>query len=273
MHYVPAVTTDPTPPLATRLLTPKRRAVLLCAVVVAAFLAVAALAPLPYTKTTPGETADALDSFDGQQVITITGAPVRQTSGSLRVTTITATGPSESISLVQAVEGWAEPKVAILPRDAVYPPSNPSAAAQEMTQAQDSATVAALDYLHLSPDQVKVKVDLGQIGGPSGGQMLSLAIIDKLKGDGKGGDLTGGRNIAGTGTIADDGTIGPVGGVALKTWGAVQAGATVFLLPRGECSDAKVNTPPGLRLIPVNTLADSLSALQALNSGGALPSC
>ncbi|MCX4748752.1 hypothetical protein OG455_25095 [Kitasatospora sp. NBC_01287] len=276
MPYVPAASADqtkrPTGP-ATRLLTPKRRAVLLCAVVVAAFLAVSALAPLPYTKTTPGLTADALGSFEGHQVVTITGAPVRQTTGSLRVTTISATLPNESISLLQAVDGWADPKVAILPRDSVYPPSNPGAATQEMTQARDSATVAALNYLHLSPDQVKVTIDLGDIGGPSGGQMLSLAIIDKLAGNGAGGDLTGGRNIAGTGTIADDGTIGAVGGVSLKTWGAVKDGATVFLVPRGECSDAKVNTPPGLRLIPVNTLSDSLAALRALDSGGALPSC
>ncbi|MFE9428086.1 S16 family serine protease [Kitasatospora sp. NPDC006697] len=267
---------DPTAPAARSLadrLTPRRRALGLCGAVLAALVLVAAFAPLPFTKTWPGSTADALGSYQGAQVLTITGAPVRGTTGSLRVTTILATGPKDSISLYQALSAWADPKVAVLPRDSVYPQGTITQAQHEMTQAQDSATTVALDYLHLSSDQVKVTVDLGDIGGPSGGQMLSLAIIDKLAGDGQGGDLTGGRNIAGTGTIDDSGTIGAVGGVALKTQAAARDGATVFLVPRGECADAKVNTPAQLRLIPVTTLNDSLAALRALNSGGAVPSC
>ncbi|WP_344442823.1 hypothetical protein [Kitasatospora nipponensis] len=259
-------------------MTVRRRALALCATVVAALVGVAFLAPLPFTKTEPGRTADVLGSYEDHQVITITGAAVRPTTGALRVTTISASLPNQSLSFTDALAGWVDPKVAILPREAVYPQGNPEKANQEtsreMTQAQDSATTAALNYLHLSPDQVKVSIDLGDIGGPSGGQMISLGIIDKLVGDGHGGDLTGGRDIAGTGTISDDGTVGVVGGVALKTHGAAQAGATVFLLPRAECSEAQVNTPAGLRLVPVATLADALGALTALNGGGGtVPSC
>jgi PDZ domain-containing protein len=270
---VSADTAAPATPKPAARLTPRRRALLLCALVTAALFAVAALAPLPFTKTWPGATADALGSYQGHQVVTITGAPVRETSGSLRITTILATGPKESISLPQAVDGWLNPKVAVLPRDAVYPEGNLTQAQEQMTQAQDSATTAALNYLHLSPEQVKVTVDLGDIGGPSGGQLLSLAIIDKLAGDGHGGDLTGGRNIAGTGTIDDQGTIGAVGGVALKTQAAARDGATVFLVPQLECADAKVNTPHQLRLIPVRRLDDALASLAALRAGGPVPSC
>jgi PDZ domain-containing protein len=61
--------------------------------------------------------------------------------------------------------------------------------------------------------------------------------------------------------------------VALKTQAAARDGATVFLVPRAECPDAKVNTPSGLRLDPVNTLSDSIAALNALSSGGSVPSC
>jgi PDZ domain-containing protein len=254
-------------------LTPRRRALALCGAVLTAFFLVAAFAPLPFTKTWPGTTADALNSYQGKPVLTISGAPVRQTSGSLRVVTILASGPQESLSLEQALSGWLNPKVAVLPRVSVYPQGTMEQAHQEVVQAQDSATTAALGYLHLSPDQVKVSVDLGDIGGPSGGQMLSLAIIDKLVGNGSGGDLTGGRNVAGTGTIDNAGNVGAVGGVPLKTQAAARDGATVFLVPRGECSDAKVNTPAGLRLIPVDTLSDSVKALEALNSGAAVPSC
>jgi PDZ domain-containing protein len=264
--------------LPPALTAPKTRALALCGTLVGALFAVAAFVPLPYTLTLPGTTADTLGSYQGATVLTITGAPTRQTSGQLRMVTISATGPGERISFWTALRGWVNPDEAVLPSDAVYPQTDPTKAQQEtekqMTESQDSATTAALAYLHLSPSQVKVTVDLGDIGGPSAGQLIALGIIDRLAGNGKGGDLTGGRVIAGTGTIDDQGNVGAVGGVPLKTQAASRDGATVFLLPRAECSDAKVNTPAGLRLVPVNTLTESVAALEALDSGsGSVPSC
>ncbi|MFF4343374.1 hypothetical protein ACFY00_26015 [Kitasatospora sp. NPDC001540] len=259
-------------------LTSRRaRALGLCALPVLALFAVAAFVPLPYTLESPGATADALGAYKGAQVLTISGTPVRQTSGQLRVVTVDATPPEQRNSLWDALASWGDPKRAVVPTEEVFPQSDPEKAnqvtLQQMTQSQDSATLAALNYLHLSPDQVKVQVDLGDIGGPSGGQMLALGIIDKIAGDGRGGELTGGRNVAGTGTIDADGQVGQVGGIPLKTQAAREAGATVFLLPRSECAQGKVNTPEGLQLIPVDTLADSVAALQALNGGGAVPHC
>ena len=105
------------------------------------------------------------------------------------------------------------------------------------------------------------------------GPFSTLGIIDRLAGDGNGGDLTGGKVIAGTGTIDDQGNVGAVGGVPLKTRAAARDGATVFLVPKDECSDAKVNTPAGLRLIPVTTLTDSVNVLKALKTGGPVPTC
>lgn len=263
--------------LPPALTAPKTRALALCGVLVGALFAVAAFAPLPYTLTWPGTTADVLGEYQGRPVLTITGAPTRQTTGQLRMVTISATNPGERTSFWTALSAWVDEDEAVLPSEAVYPQTNPTKAqevtAEQMTQSQDSATVAALGYLHLSPSQVKVTVDLGDIGGPSAGQLIALGIIDKLAGDGKGGDLSGGKVIAGTGTIDDDGNVGAVGGVPLKTQAAARDGATVFLVPKSECSDAKVNTPAGLRLIPVTTLSDSVKALTALNSGGPVPSC
>ncbi len=83
-----------------------------------------------------------------------------------------------------------------------------------MAKSQSAAADAALGFLHKDPKDVKVDLNLADVGGPSAGLLFSLGIIDKLDGDGSGGDLTGGRSIAGTGTIAADGTVGPVGGVA-----------------------------------------------------------
>ncbi|MGW6916022.1 S16 family serine protease [Kitasatospora sp. NPDC054939] len=263
--------------LSPALTAPRTRALTLCGAVVAALAAVAAFAPLPYTLTWPGVTADTLGSYEGEPVLTITGAPVRPTEGELRMVTISATNPGETTGFRRALQAWLDRDEAVRPSDSVYPQSDPVKAeqvtAQQMAESQDSATAAALSYLGLSPAQVKVKVDLGAIGGPSAGQMLALGIVDKLTGDGKGGDLTGGRKIAGTGTIDADGRIGPVGGVPLKTQAAARDGATVFLVPKGECADAEVNTPEGLQLIPVATLGEAVDALKALKSGAAVPTC
>lgn len=72
-----------------------------------------------------------------------------------------------------------------------------------------------------------VNVNPGGIGGPSGGLMFSLQIYDQLVG----GNLRKGRQIAGTGTIALDGTVGEIGGIDKKIIAAKKAGATVFLAP------------------------------------------
>ncbi|MFE4357283.1 S16 family serine protease [Kitasatospora sp. NPDC056800] len=263
--------------LSKALTSPRTRALTLCGVLVAALFGVAAFVPLPYTITWPGLTADTLGSYEDKPVLTITGAPLRTTEGELRMVTITATNPGQKNTFWRSMQAWFDPKEAVRPTETVYPESNPVKAdevtAAQMAESQDAATAAALNYLRLSPDQVKVKVDLGAVGGPSAGQMLALGIVDKLAGDGKGGDLTGGLTVAGTGTIEADGTVGPVGGVPLKTQAAARDGATVFLLPKDECSDAKVNTPKSLRLVPVGTLGEAVSALEALKSGGSVPSC
>jgi len=264
---------------------PRRPLVLsLCAVVVLALLAVAALVRLPFTIMYPGITVNTLGPYDGQRVITITGHPLRQTSGELRMVTIAATPPQESISLGSALRAWPNPSEAVVPRAAVYPAGQSVAQVnalnqQEMTDSQESATTAALDYLKLSPSKVKIQLSLADVGGPSAGLLFTLGIIDELAGNGTGkpgaaGDLTNGATIAGTGEIDDSGQVSQVGGVALKTKAAARDGATVFLVPQAECSDAQAGLPKGLRLVPVTSLDDAISALNALQTGvGAVPSC
>jgi PDZ domain-containing protein len=61
--------------------------------------------------------------------------------------------------------------------------------------------------------------------------------------------------------------------VPLKTQAAKRDGATVFLVPEKECSDAEAELPKGLRLIPVTTLKGAVDALKALESGGRVPAC
>src|SRR5258708_11225477 len=94
--------------------------------------------------------------------------------------------------------------------------------------------------------------------------MFALGIIDKLT---AGGNITGGKVVAGTGTIGADGKVGAIGGIQMKTIGARRDGATVFLSPADNCADAKANLPSGLELVKVSTLQDALSALTEISDG------
>lgn len=107
---------------------------------------------------------------------------------------------------------------------------------------------------------VDVTIDPGNIGGPSAGLAFTLGVIDKLTA----GDLTGGREIAATGTINPDGTVGDVGGVAQKTVAVRKAGAVAFLVPPGEYQDAVKHAGSHLRVIKVNNLEDALNTLRTL---------
>ncbi|MEU2926290.1 S16 family serine protease [Streptomyces sp. NPDC007251] len=255
------------------------QAVAVCAVPVVALLATAVFAPLPFSVAQPGMTANVLGENKGTKVITVSGAPVRRTSGQLRMVTIVATGPDSRVSLGDVFGSWFRTDRAVMPRDAVYPSGDTVKEIEkhneaQMKQSQDAATQAALKYLGLSADKVRVTLRLADVGGPSAGLLFTLGIIDKLHGNGSGGDLTGGRTIAGTGTIDASGKVGAVGGVALKTQAARRDGATVFLVPKAECADAEAELPKGLRLVPVTTLKTAVNALDALNTGKeTVPSC
>ena len=116
-----------------------------------------------------------------------------------------------------------------------------------------------------------IDIGLQDVGGPSAGLMFSLGIVDKLEP----ADITGGRFIAGTGTITDTGTVGPIGGISMKTIAAREAGAQYFLTPAENCAEAAKNIPDGLRLVKVKNLDGAVKALDAIRTGhtATLQSC
>ncbi|MFI9151960.1 PDZ domain-containing protein [Streptomyces sp. NPDC053367] len=122
---------------------------------------------------------------------------------------------------------------------------------------------------HTFPFTIDIK--LADVGGPSAGLMFALGIYDKLTP----GSLTGGQFVAGTGTIDDDGKVGPIGGIEMKTVGARDKGARYFLTPADNCAAAAGDTPDGLRLVKVDTIGDALDALRDIRSGKVddLPKC
>lgn len=118
----------------------------------------------------------------------------------------------------------------------------------------------------------KVQYQLDQVGGPSAGLMFTLGLIDSLTP----GDLTGGKHIAGTGTITPDGQVGPIGGIAQKMHGARSAGAGLFLAPAANCDEVMGHIPDGLQVVKVSTVSDARTAVETYAKGGdlaALPHC
>ncbi len=119
---------------------------------------------------------------------------------------------------------------------------------------------------------IDVTIQLNNVGGPSAGMMFALGIMDVLTP----GELNGGENVAGTGTINAEGDVGPIGGIRQKMWGAVGDGAEWFLAPEANCDEVVGHVPDGLRVFSVATLDDALGALDALREGGDLddvPTC
>lgn len=117
-----------------------------------------------------------------------------------------------------------------------------------------------------------VELRLDRVGGPSAGMMFALGIIDKTTP----GDLAGGAHVAGTGTITASGTVGGIGGIRQKMYGAQGAGATVFLAPSANCDEVVGHVPDGLDVYAVGTLDQAVDVLETVADGGdtgALATC
>ena len=121
------------------------------------------------------------------------------------------------------------------------------------------------------PKAPEVEIKVGQVGGPSAGMMFALGLYDKLTP----GELTGGAVIAGTGTVALDGEVGPIGGITHKMAGARGDDASWFLAPEKNCPQVVGNVPDGLSVVKVSDFDDALAAVTAIGegSGASLPTC
>lgn len=342
----------------------KKRLISLSTVFVA--LGVAALfQPVPYVLERPGPLFNTLGEVDGTQLVSISGTKTYPTRGELNMTTVSVYGgPQQGIDVIQAIGGWFNPKVNVIPREIVYPEDlteqqQEQESVADFSASQSDATAAALNYLQL-PVQSKIlvssiesglpadgvlepgdivltvngvevttarqtialirippvgkvvqmsvlrkgliknvkmktvahpenakwpfigigidndyeaefNIDFGvdDVGGPSGGTMFALSIIDKLTP----GSLTNGKVIAGTGTISPDGTVGAIGGIAQKMIASVDHGAELFLAPQSNCDDVVGHIPVGLKVVPVKTLSQAVKVLQDFKDKKPLASC
>jgi PDZ domain-containing protein len=233
------------------------------------------IAPCPYIISVPGPTVDVLGKQDEKELIKISNHKTFSPTGDLYLVTVSSYGgPGEWISPIIATFSYFRKNASVLPTDGVYGPNATQEgvekeAKEDMDNSQNSASVAALRYLGYDvksdapklPIDIKLQVD--SIGGPSAGLAFSLGIIDKLSDK----NLAGGKKIAATGTIDDSGKVGKIGGVLQKVFSVRRDGATLFLIPKANCSELKDHIPSELLVAPVTSLDDAIKVLENYKAG------
>ena len=116
-------------------------------------LALLAVLPAPYTSSAPGPTFDTLGETRNGPLIEVSGAPTFESTGELRLTTVSFAGSRErKLDLATVLRGWFSPEITIDPVERFFPdPSDDTdrqaQSRQEMTTSQENATVAALTEL------------------------------------------------------------------------------------------------------------------------------
>ncbi len=112
---------------------------------------------------------------------------------------------------------------------------------------------------------VQVAIDSGDVTGPSAGLAWALAVVDRMTPE----SLTDGTDVAVTGEILADGSVGPIGGIVQKVAAVKRAGVSTFLYPASTSEDEQrqMREVAGdeVRLVPVATLDE---AVEALHPGG-----
>ncbi|MBP0449530.1 MULTISPECIES: PDZ domain-containing protein [unclassified Kitasatospora] len=198
----------------------------------------------------------------GDRIIAVDGTPVTDADGVAKAVTKHQPGESAVFTVLPMVKDGGKADPAAARTDITVPTVKSPDTGSAMVGIRPGVR-------HTYPFQIDI--GLQDVGGPSAGLMFSLGIIDKLTPE----DLTGGRFVAGTGTIDDGGKVGPIGGISMKLIAARDAGAEFFLTPAANCAEAGKNTPSGLRLVKTETLDGALKSLEQIRSGqtSALPSC
>jgi PDZ domain-containing protein len=109
--------------------------------------------PVPYVAQVPGPTFNTLGDIEGEPIISIEGRERNDVDGNLNLTTV---GVSRGgLSLVQAVRGWFDDEVSVVPEEAVYPPDR----SEEETRRANRAAF-------LTSEQAAQTVALGRLGYP-----------------------------------------------------------------------------------------------------------
>ena len=189
--------------------------------------------------------------------------------------TIMITNPDTYVPGFYVAQCWIRGDCMTFPRSVYYQRDTNNkkeiaTSREEMKGSQNVALEAArneiarrypdVDLSHL--EDKNVKVSLKNTGGPSGGLIFSLGIVELLTP----ADLLQGRKVAGTGTITADGVVGPIGGIVEKIIGAKKAGASLLLISRDNCQELPKRVE-GIEVVAVGTLDEAINYLETHKGG------
>jgi PDZ domain-containing protein len=230
---------------------------------------IALIAPMNFVLITPGPATSLFP-----KVLTIIASPGVKNypvNGQLSLLTIYVTNPETDVFGAQVLGCWVWGDCVAMPRSVMYQDgatdkSETKSGMKDMVQSQSVALIAARGAIArkfptVNISQIKdssIKVSLANTGGPSGGLVFTLGIIDLLTP----ADLLQGRHIAGTGTIAKDGTIGAIGGVTEKILGAKKAGATILFVSQENCSELPTKVE-GITVIAIEKIDQAVEYLKS----------
>ncbi|WBB79359.1 PDZ domain-containing protein [Micromonospora sp. WMMD882] len=218
---------------------------------------------------TSAETAALRELGFPVQVVVRTVAADGPSGGALQPGDLLTTIDGQPVTSASGLTGLIRARPAGAALEVGYTRAGAPGVATVTSRESDGRPRIGIEVEQRQPHPFTLEIDLGDIGGPSAGLMFALGIVDKLEPD----DLTGGKIIAGTGTIDDEGNVGPIGGIAQKLVGAKQAGAVVFLVPEANCAEAVRNAQPDLPLLRVGSLDEALTSLAAVRTGGEAARC
>lgn len=124
----------------------------------------------------------------------------------------------------------------------------------------------AVNYQLITDKKITFKTE--SFGGPSAGLMFALELYEQLSKD----NIRKGKNIAGTGTMELDGSVGQIGGIDKKVVAAAKAKMDIFFAPKS--SEKNDNYKQALatakaihtkmKIVPITSFQDAIDYLSKM---------
>ncbi|MFI6346586.1 PDZ domain-containing protein [Streptomyces sp. NPDC050560] len=166
---------------------PRRTATMLAStLILIALLCAGVFIQVPYGEMSPGPTVNTLGDHDGEPVLQVPDDKTHPAKGHLNMTTVRVTSAEYHMNLVEAVYGWLAGDKLVVPRQVLYPDGQTEEQsnqenAEEFSQSQESAKVAALKQLHVKVTTQTV-VAAVQKDSPAQGRLHAGDVIKAVDG-------------------------------------------------------------------------------------------
>jgi PDZ domain-containing protein len=234
-------------------------------ILISLFLIAPLVLPVNFVLINPGEGNPLFP-----KMLKVSSPKTYPVDGQMFLLSIWVTNPETLVLGFEVLRCWVKSTCVVTPRSIIYPKATDdkvelAEGAKEMKQSQSSAIVATKKLFAKKYPEINLagltdsslKVSLKNTGGPSGGLIFALGLVELLSPD----DLLNGRKIAATGTISAAGRVGAIGGVQEKIVAARAAGVELLFISRQNCDEISGEVD-GLKVIAVSTLEEAYTALK-----------